>query len=99
MDPAKNEDPRLIRRVLLALAAERGPGATFCPSEAALRLGGEWRGRMPAVRAAAAELAAKGALACTQRGFPADPLRTRGPVRLGAPGSRGGPPETRVGEL
>ncbi|MFM8336798.1 MAG: DUF3253 domain-containing protein [Opitutaceae bacterium] len=78
----------LLRRVLLALAAERGPGATFCPSEAARRLGGEWRGRMAAVRSEAAILVSAGALACTQRGVAVDPTRARGPIRLGSPSPR-----------
>lgn len=75
----------LLRKVLLALAAERGPGATFCPSEAARRLGGEWRGRMAAVRSEAAILVSEGALACTQGGVAVDPMRARGPIRLGRP--------------
>lgn len=82
---ASGGDDEPLRRVLLALAAERGPDATFCPSEAARRLGGAWRQRMEEVRRAAATLVSEGALACTQRGVPANPLRARGPIRLGAP--------------
>jgi hypothetical protein len=40
---------------------------------------------MPAVRRVAAAMQAEGALRCTQKGAPADPLTARGPIRLGLP--------------
>jgi hypothetical protein len=74
-----------IRETLLRLARERGPDSTFCPSEAARALATDWRPLMPSVREEAAALLAEGALRCTQRGQPADPLTARGPIRLAAP--------------
>lgn len=85
--PSPEAEREILRRVLLELAAERGPAATFCPSEAARRLGGDWRGRMAAVRSVAATLVTEGELACTRRGLAADPRHARGPIRLGMPGS------------
>ncbi|MBE2287144.1 MAG: DUF3253 domain-containing protein [Prosthecobacter sp.] len=76
-----NDDKR-VREVLMALAGERQEGCTFCPSEAARRLGDDWRPLMPRVREVAAELMAEGRLVCTQRGVPAHPLTTKGAIRL-----------------
>ena len=75
-----------IAAVLGALAAARGAGRSFCPSEAARRLSADWRPLMPAVRRVAAGMVAEGALVATQRGRPVDPTRARGPIRLGPPG-------------
>lgn len=71
-----------IREMLMCLARERADGCTFCPSEAARRLSDDWRPLMPRVRDVAAELMAEGRLVCTQRGVPAHPLTTKGPIRL-----------------
>lgn len=68
-----------IAAVLRALAAARGPGASFCPSEAARRLAADWRPLMPRIRAVAATLPD---LVVTQRGREVDPGTARGPVRL-----------------
>ena len=67
-----------IAETLLALAAERGPDKTFCPSEAARRLADDWRPLMPEVRRVAASLP----LVATQKGVPVDPLTAKGPIRL-----------------
>lgn len=77
-------DAAALRRVLLALAAER-TGRTYCPSEAARRLAPDWRPLMPHVRESAAALLQEGLLTCTQRSQPAHPLHTRGAIRLSAP--------------
>jgi len=69
-----------IAETLLALAAERGPGKSFCPSEAARRLSPDWRALMPELRRVAASLP----LIATQRGVPVDPVTARGPIRLSA---------------
>ncbi len=69
-----------IAATLLALAAERGPGKSFCPSEAARRLSPDWRALMPELRRVAASLP----LIATQRGVPVDPVTARGPIRLSA---------------
>ncbi|MEZ5386330.1 MAG: DUF3253 domain-containing protein [Prosthecobacter sp.] len=73
-----------IRRALMELASERGSTSTFCPSEAAKRVAKDWRPLMPRVQEVAAALMEKGLLACTQRGQPAHPLKTRGAIRLKA---------------
>lgn len=75
-----------IRHALLELAAARGDGATFCPSEVARKLSDDWRPLMPKVREVAAELIDEGQLVCTQRGKPAHPLQTSGAIRLAKPG-------------
>ena len=55
-------------------------------SEGARLSASDARGLLHGARAARALFAlAEGALPCTQRGVPADPLRARGPIRLGAP--------------
>ncbi|MGP3697667.1 DUF3253 domain-containing protein [Rhodobacter sp. NSM] len=74
-----------VRAVLMDLAQERGRGASFCPSEAARRLGPDWRARMEDVRRVAGLCIAAGELAMTQNGRPVDPATVRGPVRLSLP--------------
>ena len=72
--------------LILALCAERGVGRTICPSEVARRaapIEADWRALMPAVRSAAARLAAQGRIRITQRGHAVDIANVRGPVRLG----------------
>jgi len=72
-----------IAAMLMDLAHRRGAGRTFCPSEAARALADDWRPLMPAVRMAAARLAAEGRIVATQKGRPVDPRTARGPIRLG----------------
>ena len=73
-----------IEAEILRAVAARGPGKSICPSEVARALAADWRKLMPAVRAAAARLAARGALRVTQKGADVDPLAARGPIRLSA---------------
>ncbi|MEZ0255039.1 MAG: DUF3253 domain-containing protein [Chthoniobacter sp.] len=81
---AMSEESVRIREVLRALAIERGPEKTFCPSEAARRLDAKrWRPWMAKVREAAAQMVEAGELKCTQRGASVDPMHSRGPIRLG----------------
>lgn len=68
-----------IAETLMRLAEERGAGKTFCPSEAARALSGDWRDLMPRVRAVAAGLP----LRATQKGGVVDPVQAAGPIRLG----------------
>ncbi len=76
-------DSRLAAAILELLAARR-PGATICPSEVARAEADDehWRALMPAVRAAAARLAAAGRIVVTQGGVVVDPETARGPIRL-----------------
>jgi len=77
-------DDVAIADVLMDLAHRRGAGKTLCPSEAARALDpADWRGLMQDVRRVAAALP----LVATQRGVPVDPLKARGPIRIGLPGN------------
>lgn len=74
------------RQTILDLIAQRDPGKTICPSEAARALGGDdgFRPLMGLVREAAGELVEAGRIEVTQRGEPVDLARARGPIRLRA---------------
>ena len=78
------ERPRPARAIV-ALLAQRRPGATICPSEAARLLGGgasgDWRPLMPRVRRAGRLLAAAGLIEVRQGGVRCDPVTARGPIR------------------
>ncbi len=79
-------DPALEAAILLLLA-ERGPGKTICPSEAARAVTesdspSAWRPLMQAARDAAHRLVAAGRIVITQRGRPVDSATARGPIRL-----------------
>ncbi len=72
------------RRAILDLLAQRDPGKTICPSEAARALGGDdgFRPLMPVVRDAARALVVEGRIEVTQRGVPVDLDTARGAIRL-----------------
>jgi hypothetical protein len=76
-----------IAATLLDLAAGRGRGRTFCPSEAARALATDWRPLMPRVRAVGAALQARGRLQAFRNGAPVDPAKPGGPIRFGLPPS------------
>lgn len=74
-----------IARVILELAAERGPAASICPSEAARALAGagpDWRSLLAPVRRVAAALARGGQIDILRHGKPIDPAAMRGVIRL-----------------
>ncbi len=75
-----------LRRAILALARERGPDKTICPSDAARAVGGErWRDLMADARELARDLARGGEVEISQRGEVLDPdAPWRGPVRIRA---------------
>ena len=79
-----NPGPDDARRAILDLLAQRDPGKTICPSDAARALGGDagFRPLMPLVRAAAADLVASGDIEVTQRGQVVDLATVRGAIRL-----------------
>ncbi|MCA3594715.1 MAG: DUF3253 domain-containing protein [Methylobacterium sp.] len=81
----------MIEEKLLALAAERGPEKTFCPSEAARALGGPhpdgWAPLMQPVRREAVRLALAGRLVISRKGKPVDPTDFKGVYRLSQPRS------------
>ena len=70
-------------RAILDLLAQRDPGKTICPSDAARAIGGDaFRPLMPGVRDAARALVAEGRIEVTQRGEPVDLDSVRGAIRL-----------------
>ncbi|MGO4442045.1 DUF3253 domain-containing protein [Mycobacterium sp. 2YAF39] len=75
-----------LRDTMLALARERGPSKTICPSDAARAVGGDnWRDLMGDARDIARELARRGDVEITQKGKVLDPDATwRGPIRIRA---------------
>lgn len=73
-------------QAILQLLNARDAGKTICPSEAARRLNaGNWRERMPEVRATAAALAEQGRVVITQGGVIVDPQTLVGPWRIRLP--------------
>lgn len=82
-------DPVSVREALLRQARERGPQASLCPSEVARQIAAgnardtDWRALMPAVRAAASDLARAGQVEVLQRGQKQNPDGPwRGPIRV-----------------
>ena len=75
-----------LREAILALARERGPAKSFCPSDAARAIGGGgWRDLMDQARETARELAKQGDVVITQGDDVLDPDATwRGPIRIRA---------------
>ena len=76
-----------LEAAILTLLAERGPGKTICPSEAAKLAGGtaslkQWQPLMEPARAAARRLVAQGRILITQHGLPVDAATAKGPIRL-----------------
>jgi len=78
-----------IEAILLRLIAERGPGKSIDPTEAARALGGEhpdqWGPLMQPIRKAAVALAEQGRLVILRKGKPVDPRDFKGVYRLSAP--------------
>lgn len=78
-----------LEAALLRIAAERGPGATACPSEAARVVGGNhpdgWGPLMVPVRRIAVRLANEGRMVITRKGRPVDPNDFRGVYRISLP--------------
>ena len=82
-------DSSEIEATLLRLVAERGPGKTVDPTEAARALGGDhpdgWGPLMQPIRRAAVALAEQGRIVILRKGKPADPRDFKGVYRLTAP--------------
>ncbi|MGZ5364875.1 MAG: DUF3253 domain-containing protein [Mycobacterium sp.] len=75
-----------LREAILALARERAPAKTICPSDAARAVGGDrWRDLMEQARRIARDLASAGQVEIMQRGEVLDPdAQWRGPIRIRA---------------
>src|SRR5205807_10330176 len=82
-------DPRDLEATLLRMIAERGPGKTLNPTEAARALGGDhpdgWGPLMQPIRRVAVALAEQGRVVILRKGKPADPRDFKGVYRLTAP--------------
>ncbi len=102
--PKVSEDD--LAKAILSLVAERGPGKTICPSEAARALAGKdpeaWGRLMPAIRRVAVRLMKDGRVVLRRKGRPVDPDDFRGIYRIGPASDEDGPgntasvrPETR----
>ncbi len=82
-------DSSEIEATLLRLVAERGPGRTGDPPEAARARGGDhpdgWGPLMQPIRRAAVALAEQGRVVILRKGKPADPRDFKGVYRLTAP--------------
>ena len=81
--------PEAIETTILRLVAERGPGKSVDPAEAARTLGGPhpdgWGPLMQPIRRIAVRLAQEGRLVITRKGKPVDPADFRGVYRICAP--------------
>ena len=73
-----------LERTILSLLAERRPGATICPSDAARAVGSAagWRDLMDPARVATRRLVAAGEVEVTQGGHVVDLDSARGPIRI-----------------
>ncbi|WP_231127150.1 DUF3253 domain-containing protein [Mycobacterium colombiense] len=73
-----------LESLIRALAEQRGPRSSICPSDAARAVGGDdWRELMDDARAAARRLARSGDVEITQRGKVVDPdADWSGPIRI-----------------
>ncbi|WP_006247239.1 DUF3253 domain-containing protein [Mycolicibacterium tusciae] len=75
-----------LREAILALAHERAPAKTICPSDAARAVGGDqWRDLMEQARHISRDLARAGEVEIMQHGEVLDPdAQWRGPIRIRA---------------
>ena len=72
-----------LESAILDLLAQRGPGKTICPSDAARHVDPKrWRNLMDKTREAAQRLVAQGTIVVTQQGRIVDPSKSKGPIRL-----------------
>jgi len=87
--PATTPELDEIEATLLRLLADRGPGKTVDPTEAARALGGPhpdgWGPLMQPIRRVAVLLAEQGRVVILRKGKPADPRDFKGVYRLTTP--------------
>ena len=76
-----------IEQAITGLLAQRDPGKTICPSDAARALAEDWRPLMRRVRETAYVMADAGRLEVTQSGEVVDGRTARGAIRLRLPSS------------
>jgi hypothetical protein len=84
-----DSSPQDIEDKILALAGERGPDKTICPSDAARAIGGPhpdgWGPLMIPVRRVAVRLAKEGRVVIYRKGKAVDPDSFKGVYRIGLP--------------
>ncbi|TVS30331.1 DUF3253 domain-containing protein [Corynebacterium sanguinis] len=72
-----------LREAIVDKLAARAPESSICPSEVARELGDDsWRVVMPAVRAAAAQLALRGVVVATQGDTVVQADAAKGTIRI-----------------
>lgn len=78
-----NHQPKTISQTMLAMATERGPDKTICPSEVAREMfPANWRKHMDEIREVAVGLQQQGKVSITQKGEPVDVNNIKGPIRI-----------------
>jgi len=74
---------KIISKTILAIAKERGPKKSTCPSEIARKLFlVDWRKHMTMVREVAISLRTEGKILITQKGQVIETNEIRGPIRI-----------------
>jgi fructose-specific phosphotransferase system component IIB len=72
-----------VAEVIIAMATERGPDKTICPSEVARTMfAHDWRKHMSEVRDTAIVLQQQGKVSITQKGAAVDVQNIKGPIRI-----------------
>lgn len=72
-----------IQHTILAVATQRGPEKSTCPSEIARMLfPADWRRHMKDVVGAATDLHRQGKVSITQKGLAIDVDHIKGPIRI-----------------
>ena len=80
-----------LEEAIFGLLAQRGPGKSICPSEAARAVDAQgWRRLLGQVRATAVGLARAGRLVVTRHGKAVDPDAFKGVYRLRLPAPHDG---------
>ena len=74
--------PAAIEAAILALATERGPSKSICPSEVARALRPDWQPLLAEVRRAACRMAAAGQIDILRKGRAVAPVEVKGVIRL-----------------
>ena len=71
-----------IETMILALATQRGPSKSICPSEVARALRPEWQSLLTEVRRTACRMAAAGQIEILRKGRAVEPAGVKGVIRL-----------------
>ena len=80
--PAAAIPPGAIEATILALATQRGPAKSICPSEVARALRPNWQSLLTEVRRIACRMAAAGQIDILRKGQAVEPVNVKGVIRL-----------------